>query len=206
MSTNKKDFSNKNFHKEKETKNKSSKKTNFMLVKNYPKKTQQHPTNYKPKKITNQDILSETAFKSTRDAEWFKRTISKIEEVKKELDDKFLTEEKKEGKKDFIRILQTKIKDYREAKQSFEIYKKIRFFERRKLERELKQINKKLLESEEKTQEEKNNLETRKEEVEDKINYVKVSEEISLEFFIFSIILPHISTSPYFLKMMLTIQ
>ena len=55
-------------------------------------------------------------------------TLDKIEEVKQSLDAKFYTEEKKAQKIDFIRKLKAKIKDYKDAQQFAELYKKIRFF------------------------------------------------------------------------------
>lgn len=126
----------------------------------------------KNKKVSNQDILDQNAFKSTRDAEWFKRTLEKIDEVKKELDAKFLSEDKRAGKLDFIRKLQIKIKDYKDAQKNAELYKKIRFFERRKLERQLTQINKQI-EVNKGDPDKVKELDMNKERIIDNINYVK---------------------------------
>lgn len=145
-------------------------KNNFTNMKNFNNKN--NNKNPHQKKVSTQDILSFNQFKSTRDAEWFKRTLLKIDQVKKELDDKFLSKEKRDGKLDFIRKLQTKIKDYKEAHKNAELYKKIRFFERRKLERELKKINNKIKECEDKDDKEnkdkKNSEENMKEKKERK--------------------------------------
>lgn len=123
------------------------------------------------KKFSNQDILSANAFKSTRDAEWFKRTLDKIEQIKHELDMKFYSEEKRKGKIDFIRMLKNKVKDYRDAQKNAELYKSIRFFERRKLERMLTQINKKINDNVE--EKDKESLIKEKNRIVDDINYVK---------------------------------
>ena len=123
------------------------------------------------KKFSNQDILSANAFKSTRDAEWFKRTLDKIEQIKHELDMKFYSEEKRKGKIDFIRMLKNKVKDYRDAQKNAELYKSIRFFERRKLERMLTQINKKINDNTE--EKDKESLIKEKNRIVDDINYVK---------------------------------
>lgn len=132
--------------------------------------------NNKQHNNTNQDfsmksLLQINAFKSTRDAEWFKRTISKIDQVKTELDLKFQSEEKRKGKIDFIRKLKTKLKDYKDAKKNQEIYKNIRFFERRKLERQLEKVRKEVEAGKDK--EKKLDLLKEKERIEDDINYIK---------------------------------
>ncbi len=121
-----------------------------MVKKDFTNKHPNHNQSYNKssktfkKRVTNQDILTTNAFKSTRDAEWFKKTITTIEKIKNDLDNKFFNEEKRAQKIDFIRILKTKIKDYKDAQKNAELYKSIRFFERRKLERQLKQLNKKI--------------------------------------------------------------
>ena len=132
-------------------------------------------SNHSKNKLSSKQLLSELSYKSSRDAEWYKRTLSKIDEVKKELDSKFLSEEQRKKKLDFIRILKTKIKDYKDARNNTEIYKKVRFFERRKLERMLKQINTKIENNKDKSCE--GEMLRRKEEIIDDINYVKVSKK-----------------------------
>ena len=107
-------------------------------------------------------------FKATRDAEWFKRTIENIEKTKQELDDKFLSEEQRLKKLDFIRKLQNKVKDYKDAQKNAELYKKIRFFERKKLEKEMKRINKLIQEKGI-----NDDILKLKEKCQDNINYVK---------------------------------
>jgi hypothetical protein len=133
----------------------------------------------KQKKLTNEDILEKINYKFSRDAEWFKRTVEKINKTKDELDKKFYGEIKKKEKIDFIRKLQTKLKDYKDAVKFEERYKKVRFFERRKLERMLKKVNKEI--SEEEAKENKNDelvtqLNQKKEKIVSDINYVKVSD------------------------------
>lgn len=141
----------------------SKSKGNF----NHLKKDNYSKNGQNKHKVTNRELLSEYAFKSTKNAEWFKRTISKIEEVKLELDNKFLSEAQRAAKIDFIRKLSTKVKDYKDAHKNAVLYKKIRFFERRKLERILKKLNK------EKEGDEEN--EKQKKKIIDDIEYVKVS-------------------------------
>jgi hypothetical protein len=99
---------------------------------------------FKKQKLTNDMIMEKLNFSFTRDAEWFKKTIQKIESVKEDLDKKFYPEEKKKGKIDFIRRLQNKIKDFKDAMKFAETYRKVRFFERRKLERMLTKIKKEI--------------------------------------------------------------
>ena len=87
--------------KSKEKENKDNKDENSKKTKSH-EFTQKEKNTYRKKKeerkVTTQDILTQNAFKATRDAEWFKRTINKIEQVKKELDDKFVSEKKREEK------------------------------------------------------------------------------------------------------------
>ncbi len=128
---------------------------------------------YKKNKITNEDILEKLNYKFSRDAEWFKRTVDKINQTKDELDKKMLGEEKKKQKIDFINKLKSKLKDYKDAIKFEERYRKVRFFERRKLERMLKKVEKEILiEKDEKKLDE---LNTRKEKTVSDINYVKVN-------------------------------
>ena len=107
----------------------------------------------------------------SRDAEWFKRTTQKLEETKEDLNKNFYDEEKKKQKLDFIHKLKNKLKDYKDAIKFESRYKKVRFVERRKLERKLNQINKSI----EKEKDEKNRekLKKEKEEIIEDINYVK---------------------------------
>jgi hypothetical protein len=124
----------------------------------------------KVKKLTTEDILENINYKFSRDAEWFKRTVEKINKTKDDLDKKFYSEEKKHQKIDFIRKLKSKLKDYKDAIKFEEKYKKIRFFERRKLERMLKKVNKEIS-----TQVEENlELNSKKDKIVSDINYVKV--------------------------------
>lgn len=160
--------------------NKDSKDENNKKTKSHDF-TQKEKNTYRKKKeerkITTQDILTQNAFKATRDAEWFKRTINKIEQVKKELDDKFVSAKKREEKIDFIRILKNKIKDYKDAQKNKDIYKKVRFVERRKLERQLVKVNKSIAELELDKEKNKEKIEQQlkeKEEIVENINYVKV--------------------------------
>lgn len=127
----------------------------------------------KKPKFTNREILAENSFKASRDSEWFKRTLEKLESAKNELDEKFLSEEKRAQKLDFIHRLRSKLKDYKDALKNEQKYKKIRFFERKKLERELKRV-KKQAEEESDAQKKEKHLEHIKG-LQEKINYVKVS-------------------------------
>lgn len=95
-------------------------------------------------KQTNEEILEKYNFNFSRGAEWYKKTDNKINEVKDELDKKFYTPEKKAEKINFIRKLKDKLKDYRDAINFAEKYKKVRFVERRKLERMLIKYNKEI--------------------------------------------------------------
>lgn len=131
-------------------------------------------------KMSTEELLSKYAFKATRDAEWLKRTMTKIDETKQDLDDKFLTEESRAKKIDFIRKLKTKVKDYKDALQNNELYKSIRFYERRKLERMLTKSNKKIEEFKKVNETTKyedsieyKNLLKEKDEIVNNINYVK---------------------------------
>jgi hypothetical protein len=139
-----------------------------------PNYKQYKQNSYKGKKpkLTNEIILDKINYTFSRDAEWFKKTMQKIESVKNELDTKFYNEEKKSQKFDFLNKLKAKLKDYKDALQYAEKYKKIRFFERRKLERMLIKINKEISNvnnDEEKLKE----LTTKKEKIQQDINYVK---------------------------------
>ena len=127
----------------------------------------------KPKreKITNESLLAKMKFDFSRDAEWFKRTNQKIQETKEDLNKNFYDENKKKQKIDFIHKLQDKLKDYKDAIKFESRYKKVRFVERRKLERKLNHINKSIQNEKDevkikKLKDEKNNI------IED-INYVK---------------------------------
>ena len=125
----------------------------------------------KKEKITNESLLSKMQYDFSRDAEWFKRTTQKLEETKEDLDKNFYDEEKKKQKLDFIHRLKTKLKDYKDAIKFESRYKKIRFIERRKLERKLNHINKNIKnETDEKNKEK---LKQEKEEIIEDINYVK---------------------------------
>ena len=127
----------------------------------------------KPKreKITNESLLSKMKFDFSRDAEWFKRTNQKIEETKEDLNKNFYDENKKKQKLDFIHRLKAKLKDYKDAIKFESRYKKVRFVERRKLERKLTHINK-MIENE-KNDEKIKELQKEKETIVDNINYVK---------------------------------
>lgn len=127
----------------------------------------------KNKKLTNDMILQKFSFTFTRDAEWFKRTHEKIKEVKDDMDKKFYTPEKKAQKIDFIRKLQNKLKDYKDAMKFEQKYKGIRFFERRKLERMLKKVNKEIEAQSKEDVEKLKELEEKKKKIVDDINYVK---------------------------------
>ena len=123
------------------------------------------------KKITNESLLKEYNLDFSRNAEWFKRTLNKINEIKEQLNKNFYDENKKKEKINFIKKLKEKIKDYKDAIKFSERYKKIRFIERRKLERKLNKIKKQIEneKNEEKLKELKENLKN----VENDINYVK---------------------------------
>lgn len=148
-----------NFYKNKNFNNLNQSQSNSNFNKKFNKKfgkdndkideentTESHPIKKfnKKQKLTNDMIMEKLNFSFTRDAEWFKKTIQKIESVKEDLDRKFYPEEKKKGKIDFIRRLQNKIKDFKDAMKFAETYRKVRFFERRKLERMLTKINKEI--------------------------------------------------------------
>jgi len=125
----------------------------------------------KKEKITNETILSKMQYDFSRDAEWFKRTTQKLEETKEELNKNFYNEIKKKQKLDFIHKLKNKLKDYKDAIKFESRYKKIRFIERRKLERKLNHINKNI--ENEKDEKNKEKLKKEKEEIIEDINYVK---------------------------------
>ena len=78
---------------------------------------------------------------------------------------------KKKQKLDFIHRLKSKLKDYKDAIKFESRYKKIRFIERRKLERKLNHINKAIEKEKEEINKEK--LKKEKEEIIEDINYVK---------------------------------
>ena len=127
----------------------------------------------KPKweKITNESLLTKMKYNFSRDAEWFKRTNQKIQETKEELNKNFYDETKKKQKLDFIYKLKAKIKDYKYAIKFESRYKKVRFVERRKLERKLNHINKSI--ENEKDEEKLKELKREKQNIVDNINYVK---------------------------------
>lgn len=125
----------------------------------------------KKEKITNESLLSKMQYNFSRDAEWFKRTTQKLEETKEDLNKNFYDENKKKQKLDFIHRLKSKLKDYKDAIKFESRYKKVRFVERRKLERKLNHINKSI--ENEKDEKNKNKLKKEKEEIIEDINYVK---------------------------------
>ena len=125
----------------------------------------------KKEKITNESLLSKMQYNFSRDAEWFKRTTQKLEETKEDLNKNFYDENKKKQKLDFIHRLKSKLKDYKDAIKFESRYKKVRFIERRKLERKLNHINKSI--ENEKDEKNKNKLKKEKEEIIEDINYVK---------------------------------
>ena len=125
----------------------------------------------KKEKITNESLLSKMQYNFSRDAEWFKRTTQKLEETKEDLNKNFYDENKKKQKLDFIHRLKSKLKDYKDAIKFESRYKKVRFIERRKLERKLNHINKNI--ENEKDEINKNKLKKEKEEIIEDINYVK---------------------------------
>ena len=126
---------------------------------------------FKKEKITNESLLSKMKYDFSRDAEWFKRTTQKLEETKEDLNKNFYNEIKKKQKLDFIHKLKNKLKDYKDAIKFESRYKKIRFIERRKLERKLNHINKNIENETDENNKEK--LKKEKEEIIDDINYVK---------------------------------
>ena len=127
----------------------------------------------KPKweKITNESLLTKMKYNFSRDAEWFKRTNQKIQETKEELEKNFYDENKKKQKIDFIYRLKAKLKDYKDAIKFESRYKKVRFVERRKLERKLNHINKSI--ENEKDEDKLKELKKEKQDIVDNINYVK---------------------------------
>ena len=125
----------------------------------------------KKEKITNETLLSKMQYDFSRDAEWFKRTTQKLEETKEDLNKNFYNETKKKQKLDFIHKLKSKLKDYKDAIKLESRYKKIRFIERRKLERKLNHINKNI--ENEKDEKNKEKLKKEREEIIEDINYVK---------------------------------
>ena len=125
----------------------------------------------KKEKITNESLLSKMQYDFSRDAEWFKRTTQKLEETKEDLNKKFYDENKKKQKLDFIHRLKSKLKDYKDAIKFEARYKKIRFIERRKLERKLNHVNKNI--EKETDEKNKNKLKKERDEIIEDINYVK---------------------------------
>lgn len=125
----------------------------------------------KREKITNESLLAKMKYNFSRDAEWFKRTNLKLMETKEELNKNFYEENKKKQKIDYIYKLKSKLKDYKDAIKFESRYKKVRFIERRKLERKLNHINKSI--ENEKDEEKKKELEKEKQNIVDDINYVK---------------------------------
>ena len=125
----------------------------------------------KREKVTNQTLLNKMKYDFSRDAEWFKRTFQKMIEVKEDLNKKFYNEEQKNQKLDFINKLKEKLKDYKNAIKFKDRYKKVRFVERRKLERKFSQIKKKI--ENEKDENKKKELIEEKNKIENDINYVK---------------------------------
>lgn len=125
----------------------------------------------KKEKVTNESLLAKMKFDFSRDAEWFKRTNQKIEETKEDLNKNFYDENKKKQKIDFIHKLRAKLKDYKDAIKFESRYKKVRFVERRKLERKLNHINKSI--QNEKDEEKLKDLKEERNSIVDDINYVK---------------------------------
>lgn len=125
----------------------------------------------KRQKITKESLLESMNYDFSRDAEWFKRTSKKIDEIKEELAKNFYSEEKKKQKIDFIHKLKNKLKDYTDAKK-FELrYKKVRFVERRKLERKLNKVKKEI--EAEKDEDKLKELKEQEKSIISDINYVK---------------------------------
>ena len=125
----------------------------------------------KRQKITKESLLESMNYDFSRDAEWFKRTSKKIEDIKEELAKNFYSEEKKKQKIDFIHKLKNKLKDYTDAKK-FELrYKKVRFVERRKLERKLNKVKKEI--EAEKDEAKLKELKEQEKSIISDINYVK---------------------------------
>ena len=123
--------------------------------------------------VDKESLLKKMEYDFSRDAEWFKRTNKKIEEIKQELEKKFYSEDKRKQKVEFMLKLKGKVKDYEDAKKFEERYKKVRFVERRKLERKMKRVKKMLEECNGKDDEERKRLVKEEEEIEKDLNYVK---------------------------------
>ena len=123
--------------------------------------------------VDKESLLKKMEYDFSRDAEWFKRTNKKIEEIKQELEKKFYSEDKRKQKVEFMLKLKGKVKDYEDAKKFEERYKKVRFVERRKLERKMKRVKKMLEECTGKDDEERKRLIKEEEEIEKDLNYVK---------------------------------
>ena len=122
-------------------------------------------------KVTIQSLLEKMNYDFSRDAEWFKRTYKKMIEVQEDLNKKFYNEEQKNQKLDFLHKLKEKLKDYKNAIKFKDRYKKVRFVERRKLERKYSQIKKKI--ENESNKEKLKELEEEKKKIENDISYVK---------------------------------
>ena len=125
----------------------------------------------KRRKIDKESLLKKMEYDFSRDAEWFKRTNRKVEEVKEELEKKFYSEEKRKQKVEFMMKLKAKLKDYEDALKFEERYKKVRFVERRKVERKMKSVKRRLQECND--DEERKQLLKEQEEIEKDLNYVK---------------------------------
>lgn len=141
----------------------------FQNKEDFSKNTGEKKFKSKYKKVSTEDLLDKFNLTFSRDAEWFKRTCENIQKTKNELDRKFYIEEKKAQKFDFLRKLQTKIRDYKDSIKYAEKYKKVRFFERRKLERMLTKVNKGITLNGSTLE-----LEEKKNKIVNDINYVKV--------------------------------
>lgn len=122
-------------------------------------------------KITNESLLQSMNYDFSRDAEWFKRTNKKIDSIKDDLNKNFYNEEKKKQKIEFLHKLKNKIKDYTDAKKFEARYKKVRFVERRKLERKLIKVRKEI--EIEKDNNKLNELKEKENNIIKDINYVK---------------------------------
>lgn len=123
------------------------------------------------KKMTQEILHHKMNYDFSRDAEWYKRTQDKRQKVKEDLNKNFYNEERKKQKIDFILKLKRKLNDYTDAIKFQSRYKKIRFIERRKLERKLIKINKEI--KEEKDKDALKEKEGRKNDIINDLNYVK---------------------------------
>lgn len=123
------------------------------------------------KQKTKELLQHKLNYNFSRDAEWYKRTQEKLLKVKEDLNKNFYNEERKKQKTDFISRLKGKLKDYTDAIKFQSRYKKIRFVERRKLERKFTKINKEI--KEEKDNDALKTKEELKNEIVRDLNYVK---------------------------------